>query len=759
MKRINYLLVIGTLILLLLIVVCIFPEYFTKVDPYGMQFERLTYENGTFKGATPPIAPCKEFPWGTDPLGRDMKSLIVYGCKTTMLLVLAIVLGRLLIALPLSIMAAYRKRPAAWIIKEFNMVFSAFPIVILGTFFARSNVTEVLFHNKMVPVAIFLTVFGWGKLANMITQKASEVLKQDFIEGEIAIGKNKLEIALQNILPHLVPSLLVQIFLEVAMVLISLAQIGILSTIYVGVGFFNIYGEMNTPMEFDWPSLFIFSYYLFGSDKMWLVLYPALAFSMSIIGFNLFGEGLRLEFDKKDSRVISLMKKLPGALSPAKFVYQVRYFGEYRRPVIQKSVAILLLIGILVFPKPQNVYLLDAQSAFNQLEELQNQADTAVEPASKQAELLSQKLEDFGVLPLGVDYIQEFETERRLILNSDIRIELEHNTLNLKHLENYQFEEFAAMDGTYELEILDIENIRSIVKERAKELEDKVVAVDGVAYFKSGYYVEGDIKPKAFIYILPPDYLTGGTIENHDEGSRNSIWMQVDDPEQLLKANKAKIHISVKTGRKEGINVVGYIPGSDEKLKKEYIILGSPIDYLQSSTADYTTTEIGGNSVALQVAEEIQRYGIKPKRTIVFAFWGGDTDTARGSLDFLKRNLKDMDRTAFYIDLKDLTNMQTDDLIIDTSSVMPKSQEGQAFIKVFKKYAGVNGVKLSYGSIESPYAKDFYDTSRQAMVISSSRKGPIFDKLYADNDQMNQKKFAKAAQMIFNSVVEMASME
>ncbi|MGB7604279.1 MAG: hypothetical protein WBL93_02265, partial [Lutisporaceae bacterium] len=101
-------------------------------------------------------------------------------------------------------------------------------------------------------------------------------------------------------------------------------------------------------------------------------------------------------------------------------------------------------------------------------------------------------------------------------------------------------------------------------------------------------------------------------------------------------------------------------------------------------------------------------------------------------------------------------NMQTDDLLVDTSMIMPKNKIGQEYIKILKKYADINNILLNYGSIESPYAKDFYDTNRQAMVISSSRKGRIYDKLYIENDQINQEKFSKAAQMIFNTVVEMS---
>lgn len=758
MRKVNYLLIIGTFILLFLMAISMFPDYFTQVDPYGKQYERLAYEEGKFKGGTPPIAPCKEFPWGTDTLGRDMKSLIIYGCKTTLLMTLLISLGRLLIALPLSILAAYKNKLAGWTIKEFNIIFSAFPLIVLCAFFGQTNLSSALFINEMTPVVIMLTVFGWGKLANVITQKVTEILSKDFIEGEISIGKNKLEIALQNILPHLIPNLIVFAFLEMALILVSLAQIGILTTIVRGE-FFNIEGNMNTPLAFDWPSLFIYSYYLFGSDKTWLILYPALAFATGIIGFNLFGEGLRLEFDKKNSRVISFIKKIPTILSPARFIYEIKNYKDYRSSVIRKTISIALIIVIAAIPQQQNLYKLDVQNTLNDTEVFnQFKSEDMIAPDFEMnyANVLSKKLEEFGVLPFDDSYIHEFRAEKKQVLDSNINISFDNKSIDLKYKIDYRFMEYAPLEVSCNMEVLEVDKIRSTVKERAKELEEKVIAVDGTAYFKSNFYIEGDVKPKAFIYILPKTGHFVTTDLSQDEGRINSILMESEKSEELLSQSEAKINIKVKTGYRGGVNVIGYIPGCDEQLKDEYIVIGCPINYLQNNTEVYRTTEIGGSTLAFEIAKAIQKYGIKPKRTIVFAFWGGDKSLSRGTVDFVKKYFKFSDKTAFYIDLKDLTNIQTNDISVDTSLVMPKNKIGQEYVKTLKQYAGINDIKLSYGSIESFYAKDFYDSNRQAIVISSSRKSPFFDKLYKDNGEINQEKFSKASQMIFSTIVEMA---
>jgi hypothetical protein len=306
------------------------------------------------------------------------------------------------------------------------------------------------------------------------------------------------------------------------------------------------------------------------------------------------------------------------------------------------------------------------------------------------------------------------------------------------------------------MEVINANDIKNITNERIEELKNKFIAVDGKADIKTLMFIEYEIMPKGVMYIYPKNVSFPSYEVKQNEWGTNIIYMQSEKTEQLLGISKAKINIKVNDEFRKGINVIGYIPGDDEKLKDEYIIIGSPINYLQNSTEEYRTSEIGGPLLALEIAQAIQKNGIKPKRTIVFAFWGGDKELGRGTINFVKRYFSTTDKTAFYLDLKDLTNMQTNNLIVDTSLIMPKSKIGQAYIKKLKKYADINNIKLDYGSIESTYAKDFYDNNRQAMVISSSRRGPIFNKLYKDNDQINQEKFNNTSQMIFNTVIEMA---
>jgi len=254
MRKINIPLLIGSIILIFIFGMCLYPEYFTEADPYGRERTQYTYENGKSTLVIPPIPPNDEYPLGTDHRGRDLKSLIIYGSKLTIFSALTVAIIRLIIALSLSIAAAYKVRLTNGFIDFFNTMFSAFPLIAAVIVLSKIVLFQDIFENTTYVNIFLLSALGWSRLAHMLKAKIDEILMQDFIEGEIAIGKNKLEIAVQNILPHLIPSMIVLFCMETAMVLLSLSQLGVFGLVFSG-GYESAIGEIRVPIEFDWSSM------------------------------------------------------------------------------------------------------------------------------------------------------------------------------------------------------------------------------------------------------------------------------------------------------------------------------------------------------------------------------------------------------------------------------------------------------------------------------------------------------------------------
>ena len=93
------------------------------------------------------------------------------------------------------------------IIKIFNTFFTSIPTLIFSYIVLNFDYFKGFEMDKaIIAYTIVLTLLGWSKLAGIIEDNVRRVMREDFIEGEFAIGKNKLQIAFQNIIPHIIPS-------------------------------------------------------------------------------------------------------------------------------------------------------------------------------------------------------------------------------------------------------------------------------------------------------------------------------------------------------------------------------------------------------------------------------------------------------------------------------------------------------------------------------------------------------------------------
>ena len=198
MKRFNFPLFIGGVILFVLLAMVFYPGLFTKNDPLFEEspkyIEQLVDGEVTYKFRTNPMPPNEDNIMGTDDAGRDVYARLVYGAKNTMKLGLYIALFRMLLALPLGLAAGMGVKLISGIIKVFNTLFTAFPMLLFSFIVLNIGYFRSLQMDKsLMAFAIILTIVGWAKLAGMIEDSTRLVMDEDFIEGEIAIGKRSEE--------------------------------------------------------------------------------------------------------------------------------------------------------------------------------------------------------------------------------------------------------------------------------------------------------------------------------------------------------------------------------------------------------------------------------------------------------------------------------------------------------------------------------------------------------------------------------------
>lgn len=740
LNKINFPLIIGLCIILLITAVSFYPERFATSDPYAK--ETLQYEKGTGKLLVPPVPPGEEYIWGTDEKGRDLRSLIAYGCQATMLMALGVALIRLIIALPLAIAAAYKSKAAAGIIKLFNISFNAFPLILIILLLTRIDLFNDLFSNPMSAAAFVMSIFGWSKLAKLLTKAVEDVLTQDFIEGEIAIGKTKLDIAIQNVLPHIIPSIVVFFFLEVAVVLLLLAQVGVLGLVLSGGLVDAQYGNLRVPYEFDWASLLVFSHELFNTSKMWLITYPAGAFALSIIGFNLLGEGIRIEFEKRNSRIITSIKMIPGFISPFRLIYELRNIKLYKKSAYSKLGIIVLILIIVFFPKPQSKHSFDSVTAFETIQDIGSSEfkyrEYNVGRNVIAFNYLADKLKQYGIQPFDKKYVHEMLTQDNPeISGSEIIISSKKgNTARLTYKKDYILAEPVAADGSYELVKLD----RAIFKDYgsisrlSESYRDNILLIDirEMEYDELRYMIsdiKNLLKPKGVILVEDWSSVEGRgnrTIYVNDMGDIFTILISGDKGEELLKQKDITISVKVDVELVKQIlyaNVMGIIPGKDEVLKNDIIIIGSNINSIIESMGkgNYQALNTGGLAIELELARMLSQASEAPDRTIIFAFWDESNRFNKGAKMFSNKYIDRSQNNVFYVDIGEL---EDDVLIIDSSGIKPKNKKGQSYVRSLKSSLDNNNIEAVFRSISNSSIDTFSSSKQEVLAFDSAN--PVY---------------------------------
>lgn len=280
--------VLGSILMLLLLAVFLFGPQLAPHSPYTTQ--GLEYRDGEF--SIPPFEPGAEYPWGTDVLGRDMMSLILAGAQQTLLLAMLVVLARTALGFLLGAVAGWRHD--SWLdrlILGTAETIAAFPTLLLAMIF----ILALDIRRGFPPFLIALSLIGWGEMMQFVRGEVMSIRPKPFIESAIAVGAHPVRIVMRHVLPNLITALISLAALEMGAVLILLGELGFIG-IFIGGGAFaelDVFGSAYHYSDVpEWGAL-LSNVRAYARAYPWTATYPALAFFVAILAFNLFGEGLR----------------------------------------------------------------------------------------------------------------------------------------------------------------------------------------------------------------------------------------------------------------------------------------------------------------------------------------------------------------------------------------------------------------------------------------------------------------------------------
>ena len=252
---------IGLAIILILVTVAIFAPYIAPHNPVTMHLDKRL------------APPSKDYLLGTDELGRDILSRIIYGAGVALKIMLIVLAIDLPLGILLGLIAGYFGGWIDEIIMRIADIFMAFPRLILAMAIGAALGPNL--KNTMIAIALTM----WPVYARLARGETLSIKERTFIEAERALGSSNLKILILNILPLCFSTLVVRATLDM----------GNIIRIAAGMSFLGLGAQPPTP---DW-GLMVSSGRNFLVSQWWVPTFPGFAILLTVFGFNLLGDGIR----------------------------------------------------------------------------------------------------------------------------------------------------------------------------------------------------------------------------------------------------------------------------------------------------------------------------------------------------------------------------------------------------------------------------------------------------------------------------------
>ncbi len=649
---------LGAVIVGALFLVVLFGPLWAQENPYLTGRRVITYEAGEI--VAPPFPPSAEYLLGTDTYGKDILSLILYGARNTLVACAFIAMSRVLIGLILGTIAGWNEgKTADRLVTGAIALTTALPVLLSSMIL----IYALDIRRGLTVFIIALSIVGWGEVAQFIRTEFIILRKRPFIEGARAAGLPGPQIAVRHVFPNILPQLIVVTLLEMSAVLMLLGELGFIG-VYIGGGTLTTNFNDEQVLLPDVPEwgVMMADARRWVQSKPWMVVYPALAFFISVFGFNALAEGIRRLVEQAAINTAFLLRKRMLAI-----------------------IAIITLMTVYtvnnVGPAPTYARLADkfnGEAAYTHAQTLIGLAGRQYESTGSRpaADYIAAQFEAFGLQPGGRDgtyfhpvdtFLVHPRTPPTLALidetgqtqkafihgqgfgytirdhggSGQAQAPLTFVGFQSNHID---WAEFRGLDLRGRIVLLLADNAPADFAAEA-QLRGAV----GVLWVSSNISSQRQLAGSPADYLRQPTLpvfritpavaeilLTADNIGLGDLRAMLTDWPANDNsPPWRTRALTVRMSMSLALTEPEPVqlvNVLGYLPGGDITVNDRLVVLSAHYDSPgvkpDNSLYEGANDNAAGIGVMLETARLWQARGLTPRRSVLFAAWDG------GHLDY-----------------------------------------------------------------------------------------------------------------------------
>ena len=258
----------GLLVVSIMVVCAIFAEYISPYDPELASFEHML------------IPPSGDFLLGTDQFGRDMLTRLIFGAQTALFIGFTCAFVGSFAGLVLGVGSAYFGGKVDLIFQRVMDVFMAFPLIILALAIVS------IFGTSMSSVITAITIPFIPRCARVVRSSALAIREIPYVDAARACGFSHFRIILRHMAPNVMAPFLIILTAAVGQAILTEASLS-----YLGMGV-----QEPTPA---WGLMLQGGAEEYAESAPWVAIWPGVAISLAVFGFNLFGDALRDVLDPR----------------------------------------------------------------------------------------------------------------------------------------------------------------------------------------------------------------------------------------------------------------------------------------------------------------------------------------------------------------------------------------------------------------------------------------------------------------------------